>query len=253
MKNMPMNKLLGIRRFLTFLSFLLFPLTLNYFSPYVSVAGAMEGIVSGSLLAFLLLFLSGILLGRSWCSWGCPWAAPSEYLMKIQAKPVNRRLAARIRYGIFGVWSASLLLGFFLAGGIRGVDPLYLTEGGISVDVPMKFLTYYMVLFLLTAVTLLVGRRGACQTICWMSPFLVAGMLAGEALRLPRLGIRSQPQHCISCRACDKACPMSIPVREELRDGRIASHDCILCGACISACPKGVLSYGLLTIHIDKR
>lgn len=62
------------RRTMIFLSLLLFPLTLNFFSPYVSIDGAMSGIISGSLLVFGVQFVSGIFLGRAWCGWLCPSA-----------------------------------------------------------------------------------------------------------------------------------------------------------------------------------
>ncbi|MCK7487703.1 MAG: 4Fe-4S binding protein [Bacillus subtilis] len=110
------------------ISFLLFPVTLNFFSPYVSIDGAMAGIISGSLLLFGLFFLFGVFFGRAWCSYGCPWAAPSEYLMKVNNKPVNRKRLAVIRYIIFFIWFSVLVLGFVLAGGIKGVDPLHLTD-----------------------------------------------------------------------------------------------------------------------------
>ena len=61
-----------IRKTLLFVSLLLFPLTLNYLSPYVSIDGAMAGVLSGSALLFLLLFVSGLFLGRAWCGWVCP-------------------------------------------------------------------------------------------------------------------------------------------------------------------------------------
>ncbi|MCK7479114.1 MAG: hypothetical protein M0C28_18415 [Candidatus Moduliflexus flocculans] len=59
------------RDLLSFISFLLFPITLNFFSPYVSIDGAMAGVVSGSVLVFLLMFLSGLFFGRGWCSYVC--------------------------------------------------------------------------------------------------------------------------------------------------------------------------------------
>ena len=53
------------RRITAFISFLLFPITLNFFSPYVSIDGALNGIISGSLIVFLIMFLTGLFLGRA--------------------------------------------------------------------------------------------------------------------------------------------------------------------------------------------
>lgn len=231
-----------VRKITSFVSFLLFPITLNFFSPYVSIDGAMTGIVSGSLIVFALFFLFGIVFGRAWCSYGCPWAAPSEYLQKINNKPLSRKKLAVIRYSIFGIWFFFLIFGFVMAGGIRGVDPLHLTDNLVSVDEPIKFITYYMVLLLLFLVTVFVGRRGACHAICWMSPFMQAGMLVGDWLRVPRFMVRSKPEQCISCKKCTTNCPMSIDVMNDLKAGGIRSKDCILCGQCVEVCPKDVLS-----------
>lgn len=60
------------RRVLLLVSLVLFPVTLNYLSPYVILDAASQGIVNGSLLVFGALFLSALLLGRVWCGWLCP-------------------------------------------------------------------------------------------------------------------------------------------------------------------------------------
>jgi ferredoxin-type protein NapH len=54
------------------ISLLLFPITLFYLSPYLPVAGAAEGVVSGSLVVFGLLFIAALFVGRLWCGWVCP-------------------------------------------------------------------------------------------------------------------------------------------------------------------------------------
>jgi len=55
-------------------SLLLFPVVMNYLSPYVIIDGAMNGVVSGSFVVFVLMFLSALLVGRLWCGWLCPGA-----------------------------------------------------------------------------------------------------------------------------------------------------------------------------------
>jgi len=201
-----------IRNITTFISFMLFPVVLNFLSPYVSVTGALNRIVSGSLIVFAIMFLSGLFFGRTWCSYVCPWAMPSDFIRNINDKRVNRKKLRIIRYSIFALWASVLLLGFVLSGGVQGINPLYLTESGISVDEPLKYITYYFVLGTLFLTTVLIGRRGACQSLCWMSPFLVLGQKVGEFLHLPQYKVRSNPEDCIDCAKCDKVCPMSIDV-----------------------------------------
>jgi len=232
-----------IRKSIIFISLLLFPVTMNFLSPYVSIDGAMAGVLSGSVLMFLLLFLSGLFFGRAWCGWVCPASGLSELCMLVNPKPVNIKKLRIVRYSIFGVWFAVLVAGFVLAGGIKGIDPLRLTETGISVDEPAKYIVYYFVVGLFFVLSVAIGRRGACHAICWMSPFLTAGMWLGRKLRLPQMQIHADAEQCIECRRCNQKCPMSIDVCAQAKRGGVRAYDCILCGECVDACPKGVLSY----------
>ena len=61
-----------IRKILLYVSLFLFPVTMNFLSPYVSIDGAFAGVLSGSALMFIVLFLSGVFFGRAWCGWLCP-------------------------------------------------------------------------------------------------------------------------------------------------------------------------------------
>lgn len=233
-----------ISRTTAFISLLLFPVTLNFFSPYVSVTGAFEGIVSGSILVFVTLLVTAVFFRRAWCTYLCPVAAIANTAEQVNGKRVNRRILAYVRTGIFIVWFGTLILGFVLANGIHAIVPLYLTETGISVDEPLKYVTYLMVLVILVTLTFSVGKRGACHTICWMSPFLGFGTWLGETLHLPQYKIHADPDKCIACKRCTQVCPMSLEVMEELKAGSIRSLDCIQCGRCVEVCPKSVLNVG---------
>ena len=61
-----------VRKTLLFISMLLFPVTLNYLSPYLVIRGGFEGVVSGNALLFAGLFLSSLFFGRAYCGWLCP-------------------------------------------------------------------------------------------------------------------------------------------------------------------------------------
>ncbi len=232
-----------IRRIILYSSLFLFPVTMNYLSPYISIDGAFAGVLSGSAMMFVVLFLSGIFFGRAWCGWVCPAGGVAEVCQTVNPKPVNIKRLRIVRYSIFAVWFGVLVTGFVLAGGIKGVDPLRLTERYVSVDEPLKYIMYYLVLGSFFVLDLALGRRGACHSICWMSPFLSAGMAVGRILHLPQMRIKAKPEQCIDCKKCNNKCPMSIDVNAAVKTGSVKSYDCILCGECVNACPKDVLSY----------
>ena len=234
-----------VRRIIIFTVLFLFPVILNYLSPYVSVTAAFSGIITGSLALFLLLFISGLFLGRAWCAWVCPVAGIGEICATVNNRRVNRKRLAMIRYSIFAVWFGLLVTGFILAGGVKGISPFYMTENIISVDAPAKYIVYYFVLAIIFILTLTIGRRGSCHAICWMSPFITGGTLVGRALHLPQLKIKSEPEKCIDCGLCTKQCPMSIDVQSEIKAGTVKALDCIRCGECVDKCPKDVLRFGL--------
>ena len=56
-----------------------------------------------------------------------------------------------------------------------------------------------------------------------------------------RDSIEADPNGCIGCGKCDRACPMSLPVQDLLAGGAVADAECIQCAACADVCPKGVL------------
>ena len=85
-----------IRRTIVLISLLLFPVTLNFFSPYVSIDGAINGIISGSLIVFFIMFLTGLFFGRAWCAWVCPMACLSDICLSVNDKPVNALNALRL-------------------------------------------------------------------------------------------------------------------------------------------------------------
>ncbi len=233
----------NIRHLVIFLSFLAFPVTINFLSPYLIIQASFEGVLAGSGLAFLGLFVSSIFLGRLFCGWLCPGGGLNDILTGVNSRRVTGRWLRRIKILIWVVWLASLAGGFISSGGLRQINPLYLTESGISVDEPLKFIIYYGVILIFLLISVLVGRRASCHAICWMAPFMMLGTKLGDRLGLPRLHIASSAAGCISCERCVRQCPMSIGVREKLGPELAKHSDCCLCGECVDICPKGCLKY----------
>ncbi len=121
---------------------LIFPSTLNYFSPYLIVQGSFEGVLSGSGVLFLSMLVTSLILGRAFCGWLCPAGAMGEVCASIQNKPTGKRLNL-IKYFIWVPWLFAIVFGFLSAGGLQRINVLYYTDGGISVNAPEGYIVYF--------------------------------------------------------------------------------------------------------------
>lgn len=226
-----------VRKALLLVSMLIFPITINYFSPYLIIQGGFEGVVAGSALIFLSQFLTALIFGRAFCGWLCPAGALQEAAVSANPKPTKPGLN-RIKWLIWVPWAVMVLVGFISAGGIKQVNPLYFTETGISVAAPENYFIYLTVVALILILSFTVGRRAFCHSACWMAPFLVIGSWIKEKLAIPslRLGLTQNP--CIACGKCTQACPMSLPVQNMVETEQLFHSECILCATCADVCPK---------------
>ena len=183
------------------------------------------------------------LTGRSFCSWVCPAGALQDACAVIVPKPVNKRQNA-VKYVIWAVWLGAITAGFVFAGVPKGIDMMYMTEGGISVSDSSRYFIYLPIVFVLAALALLFDRRSPCHSICWMAPFMVLGTKLKELLHLPARRLTAKPFRRIGCKACTKSCPMSLEVDEMVAENQTFHTECILCGQCQDASPKQVLKVG---------
>jgi ferredoxin-type protein NapH len=233
----------NIRKLITLITFLLFPVIMNFLSPYLIIDGAMNGIIVGSFIMFAILFISSLVLGRAFCGWVCPVAALQESRFGINNKKVQGKLVNKIKYFIWVPWIITIVIALFFSGGIQKINFLYLTETGISVDAPLKYITYYFVVGLFLVLAIVLGKRGACHSICWMAPFMIIGVKLRRLLRLPALHLKAENDKCNGCKACDAKCPMSLEVNSMVKKGSMSDDECILCGECVDICSKKVIKY----------
>lgn len=236
------------RRAMLLLSFIAFPVTINYFSPYLIIQGAFEGVATGSLLVFGLLFAGSLVLGRAWCGWACPAGGLQEAAQSIRNRPVGKKLGW-VKWGVWLPWLAVIVLGIVRAGGYHTIDPWYGTVGGVSVagsaDRPIlaAYVIYFLVVLLFLGLALAFGRRAGCHTLCWMAPFMIIGRSLASRLRLPSLRLAADPQACTECGRCTQECPMSIDVGKHVAEGRLDDSSCILCGTCADVCRRRAIHF----------
>ncbi len=193
---------------------------------------------------FLLLTftLISFLFRKAFCSWLCPVGTISEYLWRAGRKIFGRP---------FHVWRGLdiplrglkyLVLGFFVWTVAEmppnGISAFMRSEYGLIADVKMlnffRFIgeTGAVIIALLVAASIFI-QNFWCRYLC---PY---GALLGLAALFSPLRIRREPQACIDCARCAKACPSSLPVDKLIT---VKSAECTGCLECVAICPaRGAL------------
>jgi len=236
-----MQKRQKIRRGLILISFLLFPITIYYFSPVLPIMGGYSGIIAGSLISFTVMFTASLFIGRLFCGWICPAAGLQEACFVVNDSQIKK--GNWVKYLIWFPWLAAIVILLAISKGNIKVDPLYQTWLGISLHNPQSYFVFFGFLALIVILSFTVGKRSFCHHVCWMAPFMVAGRKLQTILKLPALKLVAVEDNCTSCKLCSKHCPMSLDVEELVHNKTMENSECILCGMCADICKKKVIRY----------
>lgn len=234
-----------LRKALIICSFLLFPITIYYLSPYVIIMGASEGIITGSFVVFGLLFLASLFLGRAFCGWVCPAGGLQECCTLAVDKRAKGGKRNWIKYIIWVPWISIIALIAAKAEGLKKVDFFYMTKYGISISEPGAYIIFYFVILIIVIMAFAGGRRSMCHYVCWMAPFMIIGSKIKNKLGYPSLHLKSEKDKCIGCNSCTKKCPMSLEVMYMVQKSNMKNDECILCGECVDTCPKKAIKYAI--------
>ena len=88
--------------------FLLLPVTLNYYSPYLMTSGTAERIASFSLFFWLAVFATSPLIGRLFCGWACPFNG-AQTLWEVVGvhRLVNVKWLPVLKYALWVAWAGA--------------------------------------------------------------------------------------------------------------------------------------------------
>ena len=195
-------------------------------------------------------FVFGSLLGRFVCGWLCPFGLVQDLLHRIPLFKKKKRLPGHrvLKYGKYAVLVLLVCVGsMFLFGGFAKVPAFckYLCPSGTLLGaLPLLGANealrsqaggvFLWKLGILLAIVLLSVKvfRPFCQYLCPL------GAIYGWFNRFSLVQIHWEQERCVSCGACERACPVALSLQEISR-----SPECIRCGKCADACPQKCLHF----------
>lgn len=189
-----------------------------------------------SVVLMVVVFSSAILMGPLFCGWICPFGTFQEWIGKIGKKLFKKKYNRFIpyKYDTYLRWLRYAVLAWVLymtavTGKLifQDYDPYYTLFQFWTGEVAV---TGFIVLGLVILLSLFV-ERPFCKYAC---PY---GAVLGIFNLFRIIPLRRNNASCINCKACDRVCPMNIPVSTS---SIIRNHQCISCYECTDtdgACP----------------
>ena len=156
-------------------------------------------------------------------------------------QPIKKKWLDVAKWVIWIIWLGMIAYFAFSAGGYKSANFFLLTESGISVDEPAKYMVYLIVVTVFVTLSLTLGRRAGCHSICWMAPFMILGRKFRNLFAWPSFRLKAASEKCIDCKKCTYNCPMSLDVNEMIAANQMENAECILCAQCADYCPEGVI------------
>ena len=191
------------------------------------------------LFAIGSLGVYGMLLGRAFCGWACPFGALHDLLSYFRGdKSFEVRRFWFVKFIVLFVvlgaaWYAmdTVFCKFCPSGSLFGAI-FFRLRYPQTLTFNLLFAIHMFTLALTIVLALLVSRFW-CRYLCPM------GAIAGAFNKVSMVNIRLDEKRCKKCFVCLEACGMGITQPEDIG----GSTDCILCGRCVEACPEKALRF----------
>ncbi len=186
---------------------------------------------------FVSFLVMSVVFRKSFCSWLCPVGTVSEYLWKL-GRATFRRDFQLPRWADIALRSLKYILLSFFAYAVASMSAAAIAKflgSPYALIVDVRMLNFFRYLGSTTALVVL-GLVVASIFIknCWCRYLCPYGAFLGLAALLSPARITRNPDTCIDCAKCAKACPSILPVDKLIQ---IRSAECTGCLECVAVCP----------------
>ncbi len=188
-----------------------------------------------SVILMSLIFILAIIFGPVFCGWVCPLGSIQEWVGKLGNKIFKKKynnfipkkfdqILRYFRYVVL-IWVVYMtaVSGYLL---FEKIDPYNALFAFWSEELSLPAL----IILILTLIASLFIERPWCKYACPL------GALLGISNKIRIFKITRNVSSCISCKNCDRSCPMNIEVSEM---ENVTDLQCISCFECTSekSCP----------------
>lgn len=219
--------------------------SLHAICPFGGVETLYTLLASGKLLPKLhestliitgLILIISLLFGKAFCGWICPLGTVQEWIGKVGRKLFKTRynsfISPRVhKFLSFGPYIILLLTLYATATTAKlaflDFDPYHALFSFWTGEVAL----YSIIILVLILLASLVIERPWCKYLCPL------GIVLGITNKFRLFTIKRNDSTCISCKLCDKKCPMNLTISDSTK---VSSTECISCMECTSenTCPK---------------
>lgn len=194
-------------------------------------------------IALGMVLLLGVVLGKLFCGWVCPFGFLQDLLYKIRTRKfVLPHWTGKIKYLVlvFMVF----LIPFFLgeetmysfcricpASALQITLPNMISSGSLALPLAAAVKLSILVAVLLVAVF---SSRAFCKVLCPIGALLAPlNLFSFWKVKLPT-------ENCNSCEKCDEVCPSNVSPSSRIVKGVPSNRilDCMVCHDCRTVCPQ---------------